>query len=62
MLPLASQPLFRWRMEDAQAGVGVWKGVARFLRERREFVDRVREEIATRGPMSASEIDSPWAS
>jgi uncharacterized protein YcaQ len=57
LLPLSSQPLFRWRMEDAQAGVGVWKGVAKFLRERREFVDRVRDEIAARGPMSASEIE-----
>lgn len=57
LLPMASQPLFRWRMEDAQAGVGVWKGVAKFLRERRDFVDRVRDEIADRGPMSASELE-----
>lgn len=57
LLPLSAQPLFRWRMEDARAGVGVWKGVARFLRERRDFVDRVRDEIAERGPLSASEIE-----
>lgn len=57
LLPLASHPLFRWRMEDARQGVGVWKGVARFLRERRDFVDRVRDEIAARGPMSASELE-----
>jgi uncharacterized protein len=57
LLPLSAQPLFRWRMEDAQAGVGVWKGVAKFLRERRDFVDRVRDEIAARGPMSASELE-----
>ena len=57
LLPLASQPLFRWRMADAHDGVGIWKGVARFLRERREFVDRVRDEFRTRGPMSASELE-----
>ena len=57
LLPLSSQPLFRWRMEDARAGVGVWKGVARFLRERRDFVDKVRDEIAARGPMSASDLE-----
>lgn len=57
LLPLSSQPLFRWRMEDAQSGVGVWKGVAKFLRERRDFVDRVRDEIATRGPMSAGDLE-----
>ena len=57
LLPLASQPLFRWRMRDAHDGVGVWKGVARFLRERREFVDRVLDEIAARGPLAASELE-----
>src|SRR6185436_19215114 len=45
LLPLSSQPLFRWRMQDAHDGAGVWKGVARFLRERRDFVDKVLEEI-----------------
>jgi hypothetical protein len=57
LLPLESQPLFRWRMADAHDGVGVWKGVARFLRERRDFVDRVRDEIHARGPLAASELE-----
>ena len=57
LLPLAAQPLFRWRMQDAQAGVGVWKGVAKFLRERRDFVDKVRDEIAARGPLSAADLE-----
>lgn len=57
LLPLTSQPLLRWRMEDAAAGVGTWKGIARFMRERREFLDRVLEEIATRGPLSASDLE-----
>ncbi|HEY8574161.1 winged helix-turn-helix domain-containing protein [Phenylobacterium sp.] len=57
LLPLASQPLFRWRMQDAHDGTGVWKGVARFLRERRDFVDRVLEEIRDRGPLAASDLE-----
>ena len=57
LLPLSSQPLFRWRMEDAQVGRGTWKGIARFLAERRDFVDRALGEIATRGPMSASDLE-----
>ncbi|MDZ4374858.1 MAG: crosslink repair DNA glycosylase YcaQ family protein, partial [Phenylobacterium sp.] len=57
LLPLASQPLFRWRMADARDGVGIWKGVARFLRERRDFVDRVRDEISDRGPIAASDLE-----
>jgi uncharacterized protein YcaQ len=57
LLPLSSQPLFRWRMEDAQAGVGTWRGIAKFLRERRDFIDRVLDEIAVRGPLSASDLE-----
>jgi len=57
LLPLATQPLLRWRMEDAREGVGTWKGIAKFLRERRDFIDRVLDEIGTRGPLSASELE-----
>ncbi|MEW5688032.1 MAG: winged helix-turn-helix domain-containing protein [Pseudomonadota bacterium] len=57
LLPLSSQPLFRWRMDDARAGVGAWKGIARILRERRDFLDTVRDEIDRRGPMSAGELE-----
>jgi uncharacterized protein YcaQ len=57
LLPLAAQPLLRWRMQDAHDGVGTWKGIARFLRERRDFVDRVLDEIAARGPLAASELE-----
>jgi len=57
LLPLTTQPLLRWRMEDAREGVGTWKGIAKFLRERRDFIDRVLDEIGTRGPLSASELE-----
>jgi uncharacterized protein YcaQ len=57
LLPLSTQPLLRWRMQDAHDGVGTWKGIARFLRERRDFVDKVLAEIAARGPLAASELE-----
>jgi uncharacterized protein YcaQ len=57
LLPLAAQPLLRWRMADAHDGVGVWRGVARFLRERRDLVDRALDEIRARGPLAASELE-----
>jgi uncharacterized protein len=57
LLPLSSQPLLRWRMADAHDGVGTWKGIARFLRERRDFVERTLAEIEARGPLSASELE-----
>ncbi|WP_437334570.1 winged helix-turn-helix domain-containing protein [Sorangium sp. So ce394] len=57
LLPLAAQPLLRWRMADARDGVGVWKGVARFLLEHRPVVDRALEQIRERGPLAASELE-----
>lgn len=57
LLPLSTQPLVRWRMQDAHDGVGTWKGIARFLRERRDFVERTLAEIEARGPLAASELE-----
>lgn len=57
LLPAATHPLFRWRMDDAREGVGTWTGIARFLRTHPEFIDRVLNEIETRGPMPASELE-----
>jgi uncharacterized protein YcaQ len=57
LLPLDLQPLLRWRMEDAREGVGTWKGVARFMRERRDLVDHAMAEIERRGALAASELE-----
>lgn len=57
LLPLSTQPLLRWRMEDAAAGVGVWKGVARFLRDHPALMERALAMVAQRGPLSASELE-----
>lgn len=56
LLPASTHPLLRWRMEDARAGVGTWKGIARFLRTHAEFIEKCLGEIETRGPMPASEL------
>jgi uncharacterized protein YcaQ len=57
LMPLDLQPLLRWRMEDARQGVGVWKGVARFLAEHRPFIDKALATIHERGPLSAGELE-----
>ena len=57
LLPLASQPLLRWRMEDASQGVGLWKGVARFLRDHRPLADHALSEVRRRGPLAAGELE-----
>jgi uncharacterized protein YcaQ len=55
-LPVALQPLFRWRMARAASGEGIYSGIAKFGRERRALIDEVRREIADQGPMAASEL------
>ncbi len=55
-LPVALQPLFRWRMARAAAGQEVYSGLARFGRERQALIDETRREIADRGAISAAEL------
>jgi uncharacterized protein YcaQ len=54
LLPVATQPLLRWRME--RAGDDAWGGVRRIQRERPELVERVLAEVRDRGPIAASEV------
>jgi uncharacterized protein len=55
-LPVEMQPLFRWRMARAAAGTEMYGGLARFGREKADFIDKVRREVAARGPVAASEL------
>jgi uncharacterized protein YcaQ len=57
-LPLDAFPLLRWRMERSRAGIGVWGNVARVGLQQKDLVARVRETIAERGPMSASDFEA----
>ncbi len=57
LIPHTTQPLLRWRMDDARDGSGVWKSVAQFLRERRDLIDETKAQIAARGPLAASELE-----
>ena len=56
LLPIESQPLFRWRMARAEAGQGLWTGVARFGRERRDYIAEVLTEIERRGPVTGADF------
>ena len=59
LMPLDLQPLFRWRMDRARAG-DTWGGIARFARERRDYIDHVLAEIARRGPVTGGDFaDAP---
>ena len=56
LLPVEAQPLFRWRMERARAGQGIYGGIARFARERAGYVDAVLAEVRARGPLAAGDL------
>ena len=56
LIRLDLHPLFRWRMERAARGEGTYGGLARFGREKRTFIEEVRREIETRGPIGAGEL------
>ncbi len=59
LLPLALQPLFRWRMARARSGE-LWSGLARFGRERADFIEAVLQRIEREGPLTGGDFaDGP---
>jgi uncharacterized protein len=56
LISLDLHPYFRWRMARAAKGEGIYGGTARFGKEKRAFINQVRREIETRGPMGAGEL------
>jgi uncharacterized protein YcaQ len=54
LLPVALQPLLRWRMD--RAAHEAWGGMRRVQRDRPELVARVLEEVRARGPVAASDV------
>ena len=57
-VPVEDHALWRWRMEDARAGVGIYARLARFARERREVIERTLGEIERRGALTARDLRS----
>jgi hypothetical protein len=55
LLPVALQPLFRWRM--ARAHHHAWSHVKRIMREQPDFVARVLAVVRDKGPLGAGEIE-----
>ena len=55
LLPIETQPLFRWRMALARDGA-MWTGLARFGRERRDYIQEVLKEIERRGPVTGGDF------
>jgi len=55
LMPMELQPLLRWRMARAEAGE-TWTGLARFGRERRDYIDGILAEIGKRGPVTGGDF------
>lgn len=56
LLPIEWQPLFRWRMEAARRGEGVWTRLRRFATEHADAVASVRAQLRDRGPLGAGDL------
>ncbi|MEO9338025.1 winged helix-turn-helix domain-containing protein [Mesorhizobium sp. SB112] len=57
-LPIETYPLMRWRMERAQSGE-MYSGLAKFRRERADYIEEIFQEVSNRGPTAASEMEGP---
>jgi uncharacterized protein len=59
LLPLSSQPLWRWRMDRAARNAGEGKRkLHKFRRTKARYIDEVRREIVDRGALAASELSN----
>ncbi len=64
LIPVATQPLLRWRMD--RAAHEAWGGMQRIARERPQLLDEIVEELRARGPLPARAFDDgthrkgPW--
>lgn len=55
LLPVELFPLFRWRMNAAEEHA--WGGMQRIARDNPGLVERLYEEVAARGPVSARQLE-----
>ena len=61
LLPVEQQPLLRWRMARARAGMGGYAGLRAFARERRDEADAVLQRIEAEGALAASALEGRGA-
>jgi uncharacterized protein len=53
LVPVSLHPLLRWRMADGHG----WDGPSRLARERPDFVRWVLEDVRSRGPATAADLE-----
>ncbi len=66
LLPVALEPLMRWRMARAANGQGVYKEIVKFGRENKTKVEETFERVRQQGPSGISDLsddekrNAPW--
>lgn len=58
LLPVEMEPWLRWQKVRARTAPG-WKPLAKLATEEPAYVQSVRDEVADRGPLAASELGDP---
>ncbi len=61
LLPIDLHPCFRWRMDDAARGDGLWGSIARVKRDNPDLVDRVRDHVRAHGPIQSRDLEETGA-
>jgi uncharacterized protein YcaQ len=56
LLPVELQPLLRWRMAQAERGLGTWSGLARWAKANPDAIERARAEVEARGRLGVSDL------
>jgi uncharacterized protein YcaQ len=56
LVPVELQPLFRFKMDKARRGEGMWTGMTKLLRERPEYLAAVLDDVKARGPLRANDL------
>jgi uncharacterized protein YcaQ len=57
LLPVETYPLMRWRMQRAERGDDIYGALAKFGRERADYIEGIYREVAARGPIAASDLE-----
>ncbi len=57
LMPLDLHPLFRWRMQHAADGKGVYKMLAKFASENPSYLSEVYTRVKNEGPTTAGQLD-----
>jgi uncharacterized protein len=57
LIPVSLLPSFRWRMERAKQGTGIYGGLVKFAKENQPLIQEVLEQIRQHGPAGAGDVE-----